>query len=335
MSRTRWGVVGAGRIARKFTADVILLPDHEVTAVGSRDVARAAEFAADFPGASAYGSYEQLVADPDVDVVYVATPHPMHHEQALLALGAGKPVLVEKPFAINAGQAREMVAAARAGGLFAMEAMWTRFLPHIERVRAIIAAGTLGDLRSVIADHGQRFLPPDPTSRLYAPELGGGALLDLGIYPVSFASLILGTPTSVTAVADLTDTAVDAQTSILLTHAGNRHAVLHTTLGARTPTTATVSGTQARIEIATSFYRPTTFQVISHSGDVIETWEQPDVGNGLRHQAAEVGRCLQEGRLESALMPLDETVAIMETMDEVRRQVGLRYPFERSGASRR
>jgi predicted dehydrogenase len=334
MSRTRWGVLGAGRIAGKFTADVVLLPGHEIAAVGSRDLGKATEFAADFDGAAAHGSYEELVADPTVDVVYVATPHPMHHGHALLALGAGKPVLVEKPVAVNAEQAGEIVASAQSAGLFAMEAMWTRFLPHIERVRALIADGTLGEVRTVIADHGQRFLPPNPQSRLYSPELGGGALLDLGIYPVSFASLVLGTPTSVTAVADFTETGVDAQTSILLRYATGAHAVLNTTLGAKTPTTATINGTEARIELATSFYRPTTFQVISPTGEVIETWDEPEVGNGLRHQAAEVGRCLEAGQLESTVMPLAESVTIMETMDEVRRQVGLQYPFEKSVASR-
>jgi predicted dehydrogenase len=323
----RWGILGAGSIAATFAGDLQLLPDHELVAVGSRRLEGAADFAGRFAARHAHGSYEDLCSDPDIDIVYVATPHPYHARHALLALAEGKHVLCEKPFTINADEAAQVVAAARAGGLFCMEAMWTRFLPHMRRVRQLLDSGALGEVRTVMADHGQRFLPPDFTSRLYAPELGGGALLDLGIYPVSFASFVMGTPTSITAVSDPAETGVDAQTSIILRYQGGAHAVLTTTLGARTPTSASVTGTQARIEIDPVWYQPTSFAVRTSSGTA-QRFEEPRIGQGLRYQAVEVGRCLRAGEVESPIMPLDETVSIMATMDEIRRQIGLRYPFE-------
>jgi predicted dehydrogenase len=323
----RWGIIGTGGIAAAFAADLQLLPGHRLAAVGSREGSRADAFAARFGIPHGHAGYDALVADPDVDVVYVATPHPAHAADALLALAAGKPVLCEKPFAMNATEAAAVVAAARERGLFCMEAMWTRFLPHMRRIRELLDAELLGDIRTVIADHGQRFLPPDPASRLYAPELGGGALLDLGIYPVSFASSVLGAPTRVTAVSDATVTGVDAQTSIVLQDDAGRHAVLTTTLGARTPTTASITGTLGRIEIDPVWYQPTSFRLHTLSGSV-QHFAEPRIGHGLRYQAAEVGRCLRDGELESPIMALDETVQIMRTMDTVRAQIGLRYPGE-------
>jgi predicted dehydrogenase len=320
----RWGVLGAGWIAGMFCEDLALLPDHEVVAVGARRAGTSDEFAARFGIEHVHPSYEDLVADPDVDVVYVATPHPMHHQAALLAIEAGKAVLVEKPFTMDAGEARSLVAAARARGTFLMEAMWTRFLPHIDAVRDVLASGRLGDVVLVTAEHGQWFAE-DPAFRLFAPELGGGALLDLGIYPVSFASMVLGTPAQVTAVSDPAFTGVDAQTSMVLRYAGGAHAVLTTTLRSATTNGASISGTDARIEIAPTFYRPTSFAIVGRDGDREEI-QTPTEGNGLRFQAAEVGRCLRAGLTESPLLALDETVSILETMDEVRSQIGLTYP---------
>jgi predicted dehydrogenase len=206
-----------------------------------------------------------------------------------------------------------------------MEAMWTRFLPHIARVREILAAGTLGDVVYLTAEHGQWFAA-DPRFRLFAPDLGGGALLDLGIYPVSFASLILGRPARITAVSDRAFTGVDATTSMIFQYDGGAHAVLTTTLRAASGNPAAIYGTAARIEIDGWFYTPTTFRVIARDGTELERFDQPYPGRGLRGQAAEVGRCLRAGLLESPLMPLDETYAIMQAMDEVRRQIGLSYP---------
>jgi predicted dehydrogenase len=257
--------------------------------------------------------------------VYVSTPHPGHHGAALLAINAGKAVLVEKPFAMDAAQAREMIEAARDRGTFLMEAMWTRFLPHIARVREILAAGTLGDVVYLTAEHGQWFAQ-DPQFRLFAPELGGGALLDLGIYPVSFASLVLGRPARITAVSDPAFTGVDATTSMIFQYDGGAHAVLTTTLRAASGNPAGIYGTAARIEIDGWFYTPTTFRVIARDGAELERFGEPYEGRGLRGEAAEVARCLRAGLLESPLLPLDETYTIMQTMDEVRRQIGLTYP---------
>lgn len=326
---TRWGIIGTGGIATAFVTDLGLLPDAEVVAVGSRSQESADAFGDSFDIARRHPSYQSLVEDPDVDVVYVSTPHTGHFAAAMLAIEAGKAVLCEKPFTLNATEAAELVAAARRRGVFLMEAMWTRFLPHVVRIRELLADGILGDIRTVQADHGQ-WSPHDPEHRLLNPALGGGALLDLGIYPVSFASMVLGTPSRVAAVSTPASTGVDAQTSLLLEHPGGQHAVLTTTLEARSPTRAAIVGTLARIEIEPKFYAPTTFTAVAVDGTVLERYDEVHEGGGLRHQAAEVARCLADGRLESTVMPLDESVAIMATLDEVRRQIGLVYPSERS-----
>jgi predicted dehydrogenase len=323
----RWGILGAGGISASFAGDLQLLPNHNLAAVGSRRQDTADEFAGRFAIPHAFASYDELCADPDVDIVYVATPHPFHAHDALLALNAGKHVLVEKPFAMNAAETAQVINVARDRGLFCMEAMWTRFLPHMRRIREILTAQALGEIRTVTADHGQRFLPPDFTSRLYAPELGGGALLDLGIYPVSFASYVMGTPATITAVSDPTETGVDAQTSVLLQYQGGTHAVLTTTLGARTPNVASITGTQGRIEIDQVWYQPSTFTMHTLSGSV-QRFDEPRIGHGLRYQADEVGHLLRAGQTESTIMPLDETLSIMATMDEIRSQIGLNYPDE-------
>ena len=320
----RWGILGAGGIATKFCDDLALLPDHDIAAVGARTAGSSDAFASRFGIERVHPSYADLVADPDVDAIYVATPHPMHHDAAHLAIEAGKAVLVEKPFTMDAAEARSLVAAARDSGTFLMEAMWTRFLPHMVAIREVLASGRLGDLVLVTAEHGQWF-EPDPDFRLFAPGLGGGALLDLGIYPVSFASMVLGTPTHVTAVSNPAFTGVDAQTSMILRDDAGRHAVLTTTLSAASANGAVITGTDSRIEIDPTFYRPTGFTIVGRDGSR-ERVESAHDGNGLRHQAAEVGRCLRAGLTESPVLPLDETVSIMETMDEVRRQIGLTYP---------
>jgi predicted dehydrogenase len=320
----RWGILATGGIAQVFARDLALLPDATITAVGSRTQERADEFGERFSVEHRHGSYESLVQDPDVDAVYVATPHPGHHDAALLAIEAGKAVLVEKPFAMDGAEARAMVAAARAANVLLVEAMWTRFLPHIARLREILAAGTLGELVYLTAEHGQWFAH-DPQFRLFAPSLGGGALLDLGIYPVSFAHLVLGTPAKITAVSGPAFTGVDATTSMIFQYDGGAQAVLTTSLAAASNNPAAIYGSDARLEIDGWFYTPTTFRVISRDGTELERYDVPHEGHGLRHEAAEVGRCLRAGLTESPLLPLAETVAIMDTLDEVRRQIGLDY----------
>ena len=314
-SPLRWGILGTGGIATVFVSDLELTDSSVVGAVGSRSQGSADRFADEFGIERRHSSYESLVADPAVDVVYVATPHPMHRDNAILALNAGKPVLVEKPFAMNATEATEIVTAARQRGLFAMEAMWTRFLPHVAVIRDWLEQGALGEIVTVTADHGQWFAE-DPGFRLFAPQLGGGALLDLGVYPVSFASMILGTPDRVVSISDPAFTGVDAQTSMLFGYEGGAQAVLTCTLRAKSPTRASIVGTDAMIEIDGDFYAPTAVTLVPRQGEptrVVSTHQ----GRGLRHQADEVARRLAAGAIESPLMPLDETISIMDTMDRV------------------
>ena len=322
----RWGVLGAGNIAGSFSDGVREHTASSVVAVGSRDVTKAQLFAdVHAPQARAHAGYEALVDDPDVDVVYVATPHSHHHEHALLAVRAGKHVLVEKAFTQDAAQAREVLDAAREAGVFVMEAMWTRFLPHVAALRGVIARGEIGRVVSVVADHGQ-FFPYTPEHRLYAAALAGGALLDLGVYPVSFAHDLLGAPETVTAVGALAGTGVDGQVGMVLGYPGGVQATLSTTLWARTANTAVISGTEGRIEVARTFYAPTSFTVERHDGT---TWAYDGFrGEGKQYQAAEVARRVAAGETQSPRMSWDGSLEVMDTLDEVRRQVGVRYPGE-------
>jgi predicted dehydrogenase len=323
----RWGVLAPGWIAGSFVAALAEHTAQRVVAVGSRSAERAQQFAGRNGVERSYGSYEELVDDDEVDVVYVASPHSEHHRQALLAIAAGKHVLVEKAFTRNASEAAEVIDAARSAGVFAMEAMWTRFQPQSDVIRQFIADGALGDVTTVLADHGQHFVL-NPAHRLFNPDLAGGALLDLGVYPVSFASFAIGRPDRVVAVGDLTPTGVDAQVSITLT-AGEAHAVLNATLLAKTPTTASISGSAGQITLAGPFYAPQPLTYTPLGGEPVVVPPGPILGTGgLAFEAAELARCVTEGRTESPLLPLDETLAIMQTMDEVRRQVGFTYPGE-------
>lgn len=325
--RLRWGILGAGGIARTFTND-LNLNGHTVSAVGSRTQASADAFAAEMGVPRAHGSYEALAADPEVDAIYVATPHPFHAEAAMLALEHGKHVLVEKPFTLNAPEARRVVDLATEKGLVVLEAMWTRWLPHMVRVRELIASGALGEVRAVIADHDQK-LPLDPAHRINAPELGGGALLDLGIYPISFAWDVFGAPSSVHAISSPTaSTGVDRQTAIILGFPGGEQAVLHTQLDARGPSTAVIVGTEARIEIDPVWYNATSFSLLDSHDTVLERFDEKVTGRGMQYQAAELERLVAEGLTVSEILPPEESVAIMETLDEIRRQIGLSYPGE-------
>ena len=311
----RWGLIGSGLIATAFAADLSVTDSGRAVAIGSRSQESEDRFADKFGIPNRHASYEALVSDPEVDVVYVATPHPMHLANALLALDAGKPVLVEKALTMNAAEARELVASARAKKLFAMEAMWTRFLPHTIEVNRLIADGALGDIVTVMADHGQWF-PKDPSFRLFAHELGGGVLLDCGVYPVSFASMVLGKPDQILGLVTPAFTGVDGQTSMLFGYSSGAQAVLTCTSSAVTPVRAAIVGTEARIEIDSLFYAPSCFTLIRRDGEATR-FEPPATGKGLHYEADEVARCLRAGLLESPLMPLDESISIMETMDTV------------------
>jgi len=325
MSTFKWGILGPGGIARAFAKDLQLLDGHEVAAVGSRTLSNAQEFTKTF-GGTAYGSYEELVADPTVDAIYVATPHPSHKENVITALNAGKPVLCEKPFAVNANEAREMVAAAEKNGVALMEAMWARFLPHYADVREIIASGVLGQILTVQADHGQR-LADRNIPRLVEPSLAGGALLDLGIYPVSFAHMILGNPEKITASAVLTEKGVDAQTSMIFDYADGAQAILTTTMIEQTPCRAVVAGVNGWLEIDRTFYNPTSMRVVLFDGSVTQ-YPHTYTGHGLREQAEVFKQLVQSGKNQSEILTWKDTVDIMGTLDAVRSQIGLRYPFE-------
>ena len=322
----RWGILGPGWIAHTFALAARHHTRQQIVAVGSRNRDRAERFATQHGVPTTHVGYKELVEDPQVDVVYVASPHSEHRDHALLAINAGKHVLVEKSFARNEAEAREIVDAARAKGVFCMEAMWTRFLPHVEALRSLIARGDVGQPIGLIADHGQAFGDRPPTHRIHNPELAGGALLDLGVYPVSFAHDLFGAPDRIQAVGSLTPTGVDGQISMALGFGPDVQASLHTTSLARTATTGVVFGAEGRIEIASDFYRPTSFTVTRNDG----TWWSFDreVDGGFQYQIAEVARRIAAGEKESPVITLENSLEVMRTMDEIRRQVGVVYPGE-------
>ncbi len=325
MSDFNWGILGTGGIARAFAADLQQLDGHRVGAVGSRTLSNAQEFAKTFGGAT-YGSYEELISDPEIDAIYVATPHPAHKDNVIAALNAEKPVLCEKPFAVNAVEAQEMVAAAQKNNVALMEAMWSRYLPHYAQVRQIIASRILGEILTIHADHGQR-LADQNIPRLVEPSLAGGALLDLGIYPVSFAHMILGNPTKITASGVLTGKGVDAQTSMIFDYANGAQAVLNTTMIEQTPCRAVVAGVNGWLEIDRVFYSPTSMRVTLFDGSVTN-YPNTYAGHGLREQAEAFKRLVVSGQNQSEILNWKDTVDIMQTLDTVRAQIGLRYPFE-------
>lgn len=320
----RWGILGPGGIAGSMVSD-LLENGHTVAAVGARTLDSATRFASTWGIPTVYGSYAELVADPTLDAIYVATPHSLHAEHAVLALAAGKHVLVEKPFTLTGAQAAEVTACAEAAGLVVLEAMWTRFLPHMVRIREIVKTGALGDVHTVIADHNQ-LLPTDPLHRLNNLALGGGALLDLGIYPLSFAFDVLGTPITISAIGTLSPTGVDAQTSVILGYASGAHAVLQTSLDTTGPNRAAILGTLGRIEIEPTWYAQTTFTWFANDGSVVERFESDAPGRGMQCQAAELERLAEAGLTAGEIMPPTESVVIMRTLDAIRAQIGVVYP---------
>jgi len=321
-----WGILSTGKIAAGFAEDLRHVPGAVLAAVGSRTAEAAEVFANRFHIPRRHASYTDLVHDPAVDVVYVATPPALHAEHARLALEAGKHVLCEKPFTLNARQAADLIALARERRLFLMEAMWMRFLPAIVDVCRILAEGTLGEVRMLSADFGLRFTF-NPQGRLFAPELGGGALLDLGVYPVSLAHMVFGRPEAIVSLASLGATGVDDQSGIVLRYSGGQIAVLHTAMGVVTPTEASIIGTQGRLRLHSHFYR-TDDLTLSQPRKQDRQIHYRRKGNGLHYQALAVMECLRQGRLECETMPLSESLAVMETLDAIRAPWGLRYPGE-------
>ena len=304
----RWGVMGSGWIAEHFIGALRRHTRQQVVAI-----ARSARFGVP----RVYDSYEQLVEDSEVDVVYVATPHPMHLPCARLALEAGKPVLVEKPLGLDADEAAEIAALAAAQGVFCMEALWTFLLPRFDVVRQVLESGALGEIHTVLADNGET-LPPE--HRIHRADLAGGPLLDLGTYPLALATWVLGAPERIAAAAQPHPGGVHGQVGALLTGAGGGQALVHTTLFSDTPTTATIAGSEATLTLPGRFYMP---------GDVVvgeHVYSEPAVAHdALHYEAAEVARCIAEGRLESPLRPPADSITTLRAMDEIRRQCGIEW----------
>ena len=328
MSRTyRWGILGPGRIAHQFAADLQLLPEAELVAVGSRSRENAEAFGAQYHIPHRHASYEALAADPEVEIIYVATPHIFHYRDSLLCLQHGKAVLCEKAFTINAREAEQLIAFARREKLFLMEAMWTRFQPALIKLRELLAAGTIGEQRMLRGELAFR-APFDPSGRLFDPALGGGALLDLGIYPLALAAMIFGAaPTDIRGVAHIGATGVDEQCAFMLQYPEGQLASLFAAVRTAAPGGAVLLGSEGRIEIHGPLYRPESLTVIPE-GREPQIFPTPYGGHGYLYEAREVMHCLAAGKTESETMPLDESLALMRIMDTLRRQWNLRYPTE-------
>lgn len=323
----RWGIVGPGWIAGEFAKALRAHTDQRLVAVSSRSAERGGEFAAAHGIDRIHSSLDALVNDPEVDVVYVATPPSDHLSTGLAAIAAGKHVLIEKPITVSAAEARELTDAARAAGVLVMEAMWTRYLPQTSVIQQLLDDGALGEITAVIADHGQS-ITTDPTHRLLRPELGGGALLDLGIYPVQFSSMVLGAPSEIIASGMMTDTGVDAYSTLVLTHEGGAQSTLHSSIRARTPMAGVIAGSEASIVLDGPFYNPTTFSLLG--ADYFSTpltWSDPtDIRGfaGLSWEANALARFVGEGRIESPVHTHDETISILATIDVARAQLARR-----------
>ena len=328
MRTIRWGILGTGDIAGQFASALQHVEGAELYAVGSRQQDSANLFADKHGIPKAYSSYQALCEDDTIDVVYIGTPHTLHQNNSLMCLEAGKAVLCEKPLAVSAAQAEEVIASARSRKLFLMEAMWTRFIPLICELRQLQGEGVIGELRMLQADFCFR-ADFDPQSRLFNPELAGGALLDVGIYPLSFASMLLGTPLEIRSLASISNTGIDEQSAYLLGYANGALALLASAVRTEGAQEALLLGSEGSIRLHTPWWRPDSLS-LQRPGQAPDLITRPIHGNGYNYEAAEVTRCLQEGKLESSIMPLAESLSIMRSLDRIREQIGLRYPFETS-----
>ncbi|MBT3341624.1 MAG: Gfo/Idh/MocA family oxidoreductase [Gemmatimonadetes bacterium] len=322
----RWGILGTGNIAKQFARGLTSADDAKLVAVGSRATDTADKFGDEFDVSHRHASYEALVADDEVDAIYVSTPHPFHKDNSILCLQHGKAVLCEKPFTVNATEAAAVIEVARAQGVFLMEAMWTRYLPAVVRLRELLADGAIGEVRMIQADFGFR-TGVNPNGRLFDLALGGGALLDVGIYSLSFAAMILGCdPVQVASTADMGETGVDEQSAFLLRYGGGELAVLSCAVRTSTAVEVRIFGTDGSITVESPFFKAESLTIKRGGKESRE--ELPLVGNGYNYEAMEVGTCLREGRTESAIMPLDETLALMKLLDQIRAPWGLTYPSD-------
>jgi predicted dehydrogenase len=323
MTSVRWGVVGPGRIAAKVVRDFVHMPDAEVVAVASRSAERARAFADANGITRVHDSYRAIVDDPEVDALYIATPHPQHRAVALAAIKAGKGLLVEKSFTVTPAATREIATAARDAGVFVMEAMWTRFQPAIVRLRELLAEGAIGEVRGVQGELGVN-APTDPQDRYYNPVIGGGALFDLTVYPVSFAQMVLGTPDTVVAHGVLAPSGVDVEEAVLLGWADGRTSSLFTSLRCATPGQMRVYGTEGWVDVLPRFHHPDTI-VLHRTGREPEEITRPHTGGGYVHELREVTDGMLAGRTESAAMPLADTVAVQDVLEHAAGQLGVTF----------
>jgi len=328
MKIIKWGILGTGRIAKIFAADLQLAEGCELVAVASRNQAGADEFAEKFPVKNRHSSYEELAKNPEVDVVYIATPHNLHYENTLLCLNNNKAVLCEKPFAINTRQSLEMINLAMEKKLFLMEALWTKFHPHYIKMQQMIQQGLLGEIRSVLANFGFKPLAP-VNPRLFEPELGGGTMMDIGIYNVFMAMSILGKPDHIDAVMTPAPTGVDEQCAVLFRYKNGAMAQLFSTFSSNLATDMDICGSEGRIRLTSKFYEPSAtieFYKGREGKQIIPV--EKETGTGYQYEARHVNECLRNGLTESPIIPFAETIERMETLDKIRHIAGVRYPAD-------
>src|SRR3954451_8158848 len=322
----RWGILGCGRIARKFASDLRLVQDAELLAVASRNIETAQTFAKEFPAKHVHDNYEALVKNNEVDVIYVATPHSHHYEHTILCLENNKAVLCEKAFAVNAEQAKKMITLAQDKKVFLMEALWTKFLPHYNKMQDMIRKGMIGTVKSVIVNFGFKPQPPIP-QRLFDPALAGGTMLDIGIYNVFIALSVLGKPDEISAVMNPSSTGVDEQCSVIFHYDHGAMAHLFSTFASNLAIEAHISGTEGRIKLSHRFYAPDSaieyYPKAMESGEIIPV--EKEEGWGYQYEARHVGECLHNGKTESPVMSFADTMLIMETLDEIRQKAGIHY----------
>jgi predicted dehydrogenase len=325
MKKYKWGIIGPGSISKRFVGGLATLPNALLYAVGSRDIGRARAYAAEYGFEKAYGSYAELIGDPGVEAVYVATPHPQHEEAVIACLDGGKAVICEKPFAANALQAGRMIECARRNGVFLMEGMWTRYLPAIRKVRELVAEGAIGRVLHVCADFGFR-AGVNPEGRLFAPAAAGGSLMDIGVYNVSFYSMIFGKqPDRIQSQMSIGSTGVDESASAIFHYEGGQSASVFSAIRVTTAQDASIFGEDGYIKLP-AYWHGDTIHLNNKEG--AREIRLPFESTGFQYEAAELMSCLGGGLLESQAMPHCETLSVMRTLDKIRFDNNLRYPFE-------
>lgn len=329
-SKIRWGILGCGRIARKFAADLRLVADAELTAIASRNKETLGLFAKDFPCKHLHNSYGSLAANNEVDVIYVATPHSHHYEHTILCLNHDKAVLCEKAFAINSRQANEMIRIANERKIFLMEALWTKFLPHYKKLQELLEQKTLGDIKSVLVNFGFKTTDQSP-KRLFDPLLGGGTLLDIGIYNVFMAMAVLGKPDAIEATMTPSPTGVDEQIAVLFKYNNGAMAQLFSSFVTNLPIQAEINGTEGNVTLTTRFYEPSAtiqlYRQLPGEKEIIAV--QREAGFGYQYEARHVNECLKNGLTESPVMTHADTLLLQEMLDRIRNKARIEYPADR------